>query len=325
MKDRVLVLGAGGFIGRRVVNALAASDWASPVAAMRRAVPAGSSVTHVQFDATDGQALRACLKDIRGVVNCVAGSDDTIVRGAEALFSAACAMPEPPHIVHMSSLAVYGEATGEVYESTPPTGTLSGYGAAKIASERASAAAPSVVILRPGIVYGPGSLQWSERIASLLKVHRLGDLGRGGDGFCNLVYIDDTVDAILRCLRRPDLRGKVFNLSLPQPPTWNEYFIRYAKSLGAVPVSRITRRRLAIELKVAFPLKALQLVAQRLGPSALRLIPEPLVPSVARLFTQEIKMNVRAAETDLGMTWTDLRQGLDATAHACLAHANTAR
>ena len=135
-----------------------------------------------------------------------------------------------------------------------------------------------------------------------------------------MVYIDDTVEVILRCLRQPGLHGKIFNLSLPQPPTWNEYFIRYAKSLGAVPVSRVTRRRLAGEVKLlAPPLKVLQILAQKLAPGALRLIPEPVVPSVARLFTQEIRMNVRAAETELGISWTDLSQGLDATAKAYLA------
>ena len=90
-------------------------------------------------------------------------------------------MPTPPHIVHMSSLAVYGEATGDVDESTKPVGRLSDYGAAKVAAERAAWLAPSVVTLRPGIVYGPGSVQWSERIARLLVGHRIGDLGRGGD------------------------------------------------------------------------------------------------------------------------------------------------
>ncbi|WZB74124.1 NAD-dependent epimerase/dehydratase family protein [Achromobacter insuavis] len=37
MKQRILVLGANGYVGRRVVAALAASDWAEPVAGVRRA------------------------------------------------------------------------------------------------------------------------------------------------------------------------------------------------------------------------------------------------------------------------------------------------
>ena len=42
-KQRVLVLGAGGFVGRHVMAALATSDWATPVAAVRRSPIAGGS------------------------------------------------------------------------------------------------------------------------------------------------------------------------------------------------------------------------------------------------------------------------------------------
>jgi nucleoside-diphosphate-sugar epimerase len=186
--------------------------------------------------------------------------------------------------------------------------------------KRLAANAPSVVILRPGIIYGPGCAQWSERIARWLMRHRVGDLGRCGDGHCNLVYVDDVVDAVIRALQGPDMHGQIFNLSLPQPPTWNEYFIRYAKALGAVPISRITRRRLVVETKLLAPsLKILQLLAQKLSPRALDFIPEPIPPSAAQLFAQEIRMSVRAAENTLGMRWTDLNQGLAAAASSYLA------
>ena len=283
MKGRVLVLGAGGFIGRRVVAALAASDWAIPVAAGRRAAPAGATGESIQLDATDAGALRSALQDAVGVVNCVAGSADTIVRGAAALFDVARALPAPPRIVHLSSVAVYGEAEGEVDESTAAVGRLSDYGAAKVAAERAAAGAPAV-ILRPGIVYGPGSVQWTERIGQWLLQRRIGDLGPQGDGYCNLVYIDDTVDAILRALQGPGLEGRVFNLSLPDPPRWNEYFTRFAKALGAVPVARLSRRRLTVETKLlAPPLKIAQILAGKVLPGALRWIPEPVPPSALHL------------------------------------------
>ena len=146
---------------------------------------------------------------------------------------------------------------------------------------------------------------------------RVGDLGRNGDGYCNLVYIDDVVEAVARALRQAELGGRTFNLSLPQPPTWNEYFIRYAKALDAVPVRRITNRRLKLETRLlAPPLKILQILAQRISPRAFRGIPAPIPPSAAQLFRQEIRLSVRAAELEMGLCWTALNDGLGVTARA---------
>jgi 2-alkyl-3-oxoalkanoate reductase len=313
MKQRILVLGASGFIGKHVAAALAASDWATPVCASRHSPPAGSGdpASSVRLDATDAAQVRHAMEGASGVVNCVAGSSETIMNSTRVLFSIASGMPDRPRIVHLSSLAIYGAATGDVDESTPPKGELSAYGAAKLEAERFATSELSLVVFRPGIVYGPGSVQWSGRIANLLESRRLGDLGRAGDGYCNLVYVDDVVEAILAALRRPGLAGKTFNLSLPQPPTWNDYFVRYAKALGAVPVVRITKRRLKIESKIlAPPLKIAEMVLGKFGPRFKSLIPQAIPPSLVRTFGQEIRMRVDRAEQELGLRWRPLDEGL---------------
>ncbi len=313
MKQRILVIGGGGFIGKRLVTALASTNWAEPISASRRAhvstVPAGA--TAQPLDATDTGQMCEALKDVSAVVNCVSGSTDTIVNSARALFAAAGALNQVPGVVHLSSMAVYGESVGEVDETVAIGKALSAYGAAKAEAEKIAAAYPSVVILRPGIVYGPGSSQWSERVARWLWARRLGDLGAAGDGYCNLVYVDDTVEAILRSLQRPNIQGRIFNLSLPKPPTWNEYFLLYAEALGAVPIARIGRRRLTIETKaLAPPLKIAEIIAGKFMPSLGRALPPAIPPSLLTTFAQEIKMNVAAAEHALEMRWTQLDEGL---------------
>lgn len=305
----------GDFVSHCMVRALGATDWAVPVRVTSGSARRESSpVEHIRIDFTNAAALAACLQGAWGVVNCVTRSVGAISTGATALAAAVRAMSSAPRLVYVSSQSVYGDAAGEVDETLLPVGALSAYGAAKAAAEREVGIA-GAVILRPGIIYGPGSSQWSERIADWLIHRRLGDLGRQGDGYCNLVYIDDLVDAIIRCLQGTALEGKVFNLSLPHPPTWNDYLIRYARALGAVPVARITRRRLAIETQLlAAPLKLLQLAAQKGWRGAASFIPEPIPPSAAHVFQQEIRLSVAAARTILGMTWTDLDEGLAAAA-----------
>jgi nucleoside-diphosphate-sugar epimerase len=301
MTAPILVLGARGFVGRRIVATLAAAR--EPVIGVVRR---GAGEPHtVQADATDAAALARVLAGARGVVNCIVGDARTIVANAQALAAAA---PRGVPVVHFSSMAVYGSATGIVDETAEPRGDTGWYGAAKAQAERALAGT-AATILRPGIIYGPGSGQWSARIARLLQSRRLGDLGAAGDGACNLVHVDDVVAAALAALRVPGARGQAVNLGHPEPPTWNDYFLAYARALGAVPLARIPRWRLKLESLLGLPLKALELVAHRLRVPAAWL-PPAITPSLLHTFGWDLRLEVTKAERLLGLRWRPLAQGL---------------
>ncbi len=314
---RVLVLGADGFIGRRVVAALAASDWAVPVSAGRRAVATTGGIERVTFDATDPVATAAAMRAVDGVVSCVAGDAATIGASARALFRP---MPDAtPRIVYLSSMAVYGSAVGVVDESAPLKTDAGAYGAAKVEAERLASSSPETVVLRPGCVYGPDSPQWTVRIARWLMARRIGDLGPSGDGCANLVHVDDVVAAVGLALREPRAVGQAYNLGCDEPPTWNDYFVRFGRLLGAVPIRRISRRRLQIETKLlAPPLKIAEIAGRRLGSRAPRL-PEPIPPSLLGLWRQDIRLATGKAHAELGLRLEPLDAGLRATAAACLA------
>jgi nucleoside-diphosphate-sugar epimerase len=308
---RVLVLGADGFIGAHLIGALAASDWATPTAAGRRprAASAGDPIARLQFDATDQNALEHALQGSDAVVNCISGSGQTIAASARALLAAAARQSRPPRVVHMSSMAVYGAASGLASESAPLDGT-DAYALAKIAAESDCSRYSEAVVLRPGIVYGPRSRQWTERVGRWLVQRRVGDLGAAGDGCCNLVYVDDVVSAIFQCLRQPGIAGQAFNLAMAEPPTWNDYFIAFARQIDAVPVARIGRRRLKLETRVlAPPLKIAEIL---LGKARLHSItlPEPIPPSLLRLWRQDMRLDVTRAEQLLQLRWTSLADGL---------------
>jgi 2-alkyl-3-oxoalkanoate reductase len=315
MKQFFLVLGASGFIGREVVAGLASTDWATPILGVRRASTSRSDGFERRIvEATDVESVHAAMQGVNGVVNCVAGDADTIVRATKALFEAAKRTAPAPRIVHLSTMSVYGSAVGLVDETAPLKGDLGPYSAAKIAAEAEAAAYPQAVIFRPGCVFGPGSEQWTVRMARLLLAHRLGDLGPAGDGYCNLVRVGDVVQAIVRALQDPRLDGGVFNLSTPEPPTWNQFLIKFGTALRAVPVSRISGRNLRIETKLlAPPLKIAEILA-RICKLDGRLVPPPIPPSLLRLMGQEIRLDTRRAEADLGLRWTPFDSTLEEAA-----------
>ena len=322
MTQRVLVLGANGFIGRRIVVRLSRDTSVTVTAAGRSPVLTNSAenVHTLVLDATDEHAMRRALAGITGVVNCIAGNPDTIISSARTLFTAAAQIHPAPRIVHLSSLAAYGSIDGSVDESVLPRGDLGPYSAAKLLTEKLAADCQSV-ILRPGIVYGPRSLWWSDRIAQLLCTRRLGDLGEAGDGLCNLVYVDDVANAAAHALHTPGIDGRIFNLGIPSVPSWNDYFSQYAKVLGASPVRHISRIRLAMEQNFfAPPLKLLELAA-RLGRVQRFSAPPPIRPWLLELCRHRIGMVVTRAEKGLGIQWTTLDEGLKVTADWFLAGA----
>src|SRR5262249_45625292 len=148
-------------------------------------------VQRVALNATDPGVLAPVVASASAVVSCVNGPAHDILRSGEALLQAAGALTSPPHVVYLSSIAAYGSVRGVVDEDHPLRGDLTDYSAAKAAVETRAAPLPFVLRLRPGIVYGPGSDWWTDRIARLLVGRRLGDLGASGGGICNLVHVDD--------------------------------------------------------------------------------------------------------------------------------------
>jgi nucleoside-diphosphate-sugar epimerase len=310
---KVLVLGGSGYIGSRLCSTLSASGWATPVSASaRRATP---GIEHRRVDTRDVESLTRALQGMDAVVNCVAGDAASIAQGAAALVRASIAAG-CPRIVHLSSMSVYGSQEGPVREQTPFDPTLGWYARAKCAAENHMANfandGGTVVTLRPGCVWGPGSQLWVGRIGRWLRTGRLGDLGAAGDGWSNLVHVDDVCSAIAATLRAPQPRGELraYNLAAPDSPRWTEYFVDLALAIGAVPVRRISRAQLKLDSMLLSPLlKATQIALSRAGRPT-QALPDPLPPGVVALWDRHLHLESRLAERDLELRWTPYATGL---------------
>lgn len=296
-QQRVRVIGADNFVGRRVLAALRATGAAAAID--------GSG---------DAASFAPALDGADAIVNCSIGAPASILATARRLFAAAARLGTPLRIVHLSSMTVYGTATGRIAEDGALLGDLGEYSAAQVASEKLAAAYPRAVILRPGCEYGPDCAQWSRRVARWLLARRLGDLGEAGVARCNLIHIDDLVAAVLAALTRPGVEGEAFNLADAASPSWNRYFAAYAQALGALPLRQVSAARLRLETRLfAPPLKVAEIVARRFGLDPDRL-PPAIPPSLLQLCRQDIRLDVSKAETLLGLRWTPLAEGLRAAA-----------
>lgn len=318
---KVLILGATGHIGRRLTHLLAHNGWASVVAAARRAPSApaqddASAIEWLALDTLNGTALQQAVARVDAVVNCVAGDERSIGEGAKLLALAMRGLQRPLSIVHMSSMAVYGAQEGKITESSPLDPTLGWYAKAKCDAEAhlgtLATQGHNVVIFRPGCVYGPGSTLWVDRTARLLMARRIGDLGPDGDGWSNLVHVDDVCRATLTALRLPPAHTpRIYNLADPASPRWNQYFADLAVLIGAVPVQRVSAKRVKWDAALGGPVfKVLEKLGGKLGLQASQL-PVPISPSLFKLWPQQIQLNSEAACADLGLAYTPYRAALE--------------
>lgn len=317
---KVLVLGAGGFLGTRVMAALQRREGILPVAGLRarasRPAPAGIEVR--TLDATERNSVHAALEGMTHVVNCVMAAPDPMHRGVDVLVEAALHR-NIRRLVHISSIAIYGTAEGLLDETSPPGDGLDAYARSKLDSEqlirKAMERGLDAVTLRPGLIYGPGSEAWTTRIGTLLRQKRLGDLGAEGDGFCNLVHVDDVAAAIVAALTHADAHKQSFNLADPDPPRWNDYLKAYARALGVPLVPRIPGRQLRLETRaLAVPLKVAEKLGGRLGLRNLAL-PPAITPSLAAVMRQEIRFRPDRTDALLRLPRTPWRRGVDASAN----------
>ncbi len=261
---KILVTGASGFIGGRIVEVFHLAG-AQPIrAGIRRwsscARLGRFPVEITRFDLMETDQVERALDGVTAVVHCAKGTREETVQGTENLLNAALKQGVD-RFVHFSTADVYGEASGEIDETFPFQSTGTEYSEMKIeAEERCWAFLEKglpLTVLRPTIVYGPFSGGWTVSIAERLIQGVWGKFEKYGEGKCNLLYVDDLVRAVSIALRNENALGEAFNVSGPEVTTWNDYFDRFNRKLGLPTLREINTVRSNLRTQAMEPVRIL--------------------------------------------------------------------
>ncbi|MBM3593040.1 MAG: complex I NDUFA9 subunit family protein [Alphaproteobacteria bacterium] len=222
----VTVFGGGGFIGRHIVQRLAAAGHAIRIAgrdterAARLCTMGGvGQITPVAASITDEASSARAVAGADIVINLVgilfesrAGDFQRIQAEGAGRVARVAAAAGAKHFLHLSAIGA-DAASPSLYAQT------------KAAGEAAVLAAfPGAIILRPSVVFGAED-QFFNRFAGLAALLPFMPVVAGETRF-QPVYVGDVADAAMAALADPSAAGKVFELGGPRPMSMRQV-LRY--------------------------------------------------------------------------------------------------
>src|SRR3954447_16292554 len=253
---RVLVAGAAGAIGRRLVSQLVArghqvtgttranrklEDLRSrgAEAVLMDGLDEGAVsnvVAQAQPDAIVHQMTAlAGNPDLRRFDRWFATTNELRIRGTDNLLAAAAAA-HVPRFIAQSYTGWTNAAEGEMVkterddvEQHPPKAQRESLAAIRYVEERVTAADLDGIVLRYGNFYGPGA---SEALVQMIRTRRFPLVGDGA-GVWSWIHVDDAAAATIAAVERGG-RG-VYNIVDDDPAPASEWLPYLAEAVGAKP------------------------------------------------------------------------------------------
>lgn len=306
----VLVTGATGFVGGRLVSALA--ERGHRVRALTRRTIGletlrASGVEIVRGDLADPASLVRAAEGVGLVFHAAGRVSDwgpreaflaANVEGTRNLV-AACREAGVARLVHLGSLTVLGlPRDGRVVdERTPPEPPARGdfYTESKLEGERIVREAHGIggletTVVRPGAIWGPGDPNVVPRIVRLLRRGAMPYVG-GGRNLVGLVHVDNLVRGLLLAGETEAAAGEIFHLTDDEEITAREAIDGIADALG------VPRPRLSIPFPVVLAVAAL---VEGTARAARLRRPPPLTRYGARFVACHARYDLAKARRELG-------------------------
>jgi uncharacterized protein YbjT (DUF2867 family) len=243
MTDRMAtVFGGSGFIGRYVVQRLAARGFTIRVAGRN---PQAAMVLRPLGRVGQIVPLYAPLSSEADIARAVAGADwavnlvGILAEGRRGDFERIQA--EGAGRVARAAAGAGVARLVQISAIGADAGSRSRYASSKAAGERAVREAfPRAAILRPSIVFGPED-QFFTRFGAMAMVSPFLPVIEGGTKF-QPVYVGDVADAVIAALELPSAQGQIFELGGPEVMTFRqilEYILRETgRNRALLPVPR---------------------------------------------------------------------------------------
>ena len=249
-KNRVLVTGADGFIGRHLVAYLAARGY-KVIAASRTdfTIKDSNVVTvplpdlSVPFDWLPLLKLCDAVVHLAGIAHKFAADDlyDRVNHQATARLALAARRRGIDHLVFVSSIAAQCGSFSyhDLSEDDEPK-PANAYGRSKLAAENAvRAAGGSFTILRPVVIYGDREKGNFATIHRFSQMHLPLPLG-GLTALRSVLSVANFNSAVETVLTHPGARGQTFIVSDPAAVTVADLITRYRaskfRSPGLIPI-----------------------------------------------------------------------------------------
>jgi len=250
----VLVTGASGAVGPRVVDALCSTGFAVRSFSLD-ALPSGAFPSGVQSlvgDVTDPSAVQSAMHGVDAVVHLAAllhivnpppelrQKYERINVGGTATVVEAAVKADVKRVVLASTIAVYGPSNGQILneDSAPHPDTF--YAQTKLAAEKIVLNAkradgqPIGAVLRFGAVYGARIKGNYQLLLRSLARGRFIPIGAGRNRR-TLVYDKDVARALVLAIQHSAAAGKIYNVTDGQFHELNEIIVAISAVLGRKP------------------------------------------------------------------------------------------
>lgn len=255
--EPVLVTGATGFIGSRVVHKLLQNRVAVKILALPGEIVPVEWTEHTEIvrgSISDPQAVEKAAAGAKTIIHLVAIVTDWgdekkywefTVEGSRLIFEQA--LKNEARVVLASSIVVYGDKihSQPCPEETAYGKTFGPYSRTKQAQEKLAwdyynNKSMKLTVVRPANVYGPRSGPWLHDVINVLKSGSPG-LVSGGKMNAGLAYVDNVADILILAGSTAKAIGRAYNAADGADVTWNKYFTDIAAMIGVKNPKSIPR------------------------------------------------------------------------------------